>query len=100
MPSFLRPSGRKMTKRKDEMNREEIEKTIKDILVADFEVDAAKLTPDVDLFTELDLDSIDAVDLVVRLQQEVKRKVDPERFRKIRKLRDVVDAVEALLAEG
>lgn len=82
------------------MNREEIEKTIKDILVADFEVDAAKLTPDVDLFTELDLDSIDAVDLVVRLQQEVKKKVDPERFRKIRKLRDVVDAVEALLAEG
>ncbi len=82
------------------MNREEIETTIKDILVEDFEVDAAKLTPDVDLFADLDLDSIDAVDLVVRLQQEVKRKVDPAQFRKIRKLSDVVDAVEALLAQG
>ncbi len=82
------------------MNREEIEKTIKDILVEDFEVDAAKLTSDVDLFADLDLDSIDAVDLVVRLQQEVKRKVDPAQFRKIRKLSDVVDAVEALLAQG
>ena len=82
------------------MTRQEIEKTIKDILVADFEVDESKLTPDVNLFTELDLDSIDAVDMVVRLQQVVKKKVDPEQFRVIRKLSDVVDAVEKLLSEG
>ena len=82
------------------MTRQEIEKTIKDILVSDFEVDESKLTPDVNLFTELDLDSIDAVDMVVRLQQVVKKKVDPEQFRVIRKLSDVVDAVEKLLAEG
>jgi len=82
------------------MTRAEIEQTVKDILVSDFEVDASKLTPDVNLFAELDLDSIDAVDLVVRLQQEVKKKVDPEQFRQIRTLRDVVDAIEKLLAEG
>ena len=82
------------------MTRQEIEKTIKDILVSDFEVDESKLTPDVNLFTELDLDSIDAVDMVVRLQQVVKKKVDPEQFRSIRKLSDVVDAVEKLLSEG
>ena len=75
------------------MTKAEIEQKIKDILVSDFEVDAAKLTPDVNLFTDLDLDSIDAVDLVVRLQQEVKKKVNPEDFRKIRTLGDVVDAV-------
>lgn len=82
------------------MTKAEIEQKIKDILVSDFEVDAAKLTPDVNLFTDLDLDSIDAVDLVVRLQQEVKKKVNPEDFRKIRTLSDVVDAVEKLVAEG
>ena len=82
------------------MTRQEIEKTIKDILVSDFEVDESKLTPDVNLFTELDLDSIDAFDMVVRLQQVVKKKVDPEQFRSIRKLSDVVDAVEKLLSEG
>lgn len=82
------------------MMKAEIEQKIKDILVSDFEVDAAKLTPDVNLFTDLDLDSIDAVDLVVRLQQEVKKKVNPEDFRKIRTLSDVVDAVEKLVAEG
>jgi len=82
------------------MTKAEIEQKIKDILVSDFEVDAEKLTPDVNLFTDLDLDSIDAVDLVVRLQQEVKKKVNPEEFRKIRTLRDVVDAVEKLVSEG
>lgn len=82
------------------MTKAEIEQKIKDILVSDFEIDAAKLTPDVNLFTDLDLDSIDAVDLVVRLQQEVKKKVNPEDFRKIRTLSDVVDAVEKLVSEG
>ena len=74
----------------------EIEQKIKDILVADFECDAAKLTPDVNLFTELDLDSIDAVDLVVRLQQETGKKVNPESFRQIRTLRDGTEAVVKL----
>ena len=71
----------------------EIEQKIKNILVADFECDPARLTPDVNLFTDLDLDSIDAVDLIVRLQQETGKKVDPESFRQIRTLRDVTAAV-------
>lgn len=79
------------------MTEEEIQKTITDILVADFECDRSKLTPDVNLFTELDLDSIDAVDLVVRLQQETKKKVNPDDFRQIRTLRDVVQAVSKLV---
>ena len=75
----------------------EIEQKIKDILVAEFECDPARLTPDVNLFTELDLDSIDAVDLIVRLQQETGKKVDPESFRQIRTLRDVTTAVVQLV---
>ena len=59
----------------------EIEQKIKEILASDFECDPARLTPDVNLFTELDLDSIDAVDLVVRLQQETGKKINPEDFR-------------------
>ena len=55
------------------MTDAEIEQKIKDILVAEFECDPEKLKPETNLFTELDLDSIDAVDLVVRLQQETNR---------------------------
>ena len=79
------------------MSDAEIEKTIKDILVADFEADPAKLGPSTDLFADLDLDSIDAVDLVVRLQQEVGKKVDPADFRQLRTLSDVVAAVSKLV---
>ena len=79
------------------MTKQEIEKTIRDILVADFEVDPEKLKPETDLFVELDLDSIDAVDLIVRLQQETGKKVNPEDFRKIRTLKDVTEAVAKLL---
>lgn len=75
----------------------EIENTIKRILVEDFEVDAAALRPETNLFTELDLDSIDAVDLVVRLQQETGKKVNPADFKEIRTLQDVVRAVSKLV---
>lgn len=77
----------------------EIEARIKEILVKDFECDPARLVPEVNLFSDLDLDSIDAVDLVVRLQQETGRKVNPEEFRKIRTLADVTAAVKKLLAD-
>ena len=79
------------------MTEEEIQRTVTDVLVADFECDREKLTPDANLFADLDLDSIDAVDLVVRLQQVTKKKVNPEDFRQIRTLRDVVTAVFKLV---
>ena len=54
------------------MTDADIEKTIKDILVAEFACDPAALRPEVNLFTDLDLDSIDAVDLCMRLQKETR----------------------------
>ena len=79
------------------MTDQEIESTIKRILAEDFDVDADSLKPETNLFTELDLDSIDAVDLVVRLQQETGKKVNPEDFKQIRTLQDVVTAVSKLV---
>ena len=79
------------------MTDAEIEKTIKEILAADFDVDAASITPETNLFTDLDLDSIDAVDLVVRLQQETGKKVEPAEFKKLRTFGDVVAAVSKLV---
>ena len=79
------------------MTEAEIAKTIKDILAADFDVDAASVKPETNLFTDLDLDSIDAVDLVVRLQQETGKKVEPAEFKKLRTFGDVVAAVSKLV---
>lgn len=79
------------------MTQQEISDKIKSILVAEFDVDESSLKPETNLFTELDLDSIDAVDLVVRIQQETGKKVDPDDFRQIRTFADVVQAVDKLV---
>lgn len=79
------------------MTTSEIERKIKSILAAEFDVDVAALKPETNLFTELDLDSIDAVDLVVRIQQETGKKVNPDDFRQIRTFADVVQAVDKLV---
>ena len=79
--------------------KEEILKAIYDVLAGEFECDAAKLTPEARLFEDLDLDSIDAVDLVVRLQQQTGLKVKAEDFKAIRTLGDVADVIAKLAAE-
>lgn len=79
--------------------KEDILAQISDVLVDEFEIERAKLTPEVNLFQDLDLDSIDAVDLVVRLQQQTGLKVKPEDFKAIRTLGDVADVIVRLAAE-
>lgn len=81
------------------MKREDIEQKIKEILVSDFELDAEKLVPEAKLFEDLDLDSIDAVDMVVRLQQMTGLKVKAEDFKQIHTLKDIADVVEKLVNE-
>ncbi len=72
---------------------------IANVLEAEFEVPRAKLVPEAKLFEDLDLDSIDAVDLVVRLQQQTGLKVKAEDFKAIRTLGDVADVIVRLAAE-
>lgn len=79
------------------MTEAEIAKKIKDILAADFDVDSEALKPETNLFTDLDLDSIDAVDLVVRLQQETGKRVEPAEFKKLRTFGDLVAAVAKIV---
>lgn len=81
------------------MTRDEILASLSNTLEELFEVPAEKITLDAKLFEELDLDSIDAVDLVVKLQELTGRKIKPDQFKTVRTVGDVVDAVHALLAE-
>ena len=55
------------------------------------------ITPKARLYDDLDLDSIDAVDLAVRLQELTKKRIKPEQFKAVRTVEDVVDAVEQML---
>ena len=60
---------------------------------------AESLKPEAHLFTDLGLDSLDAVDMVVYLEEKIKLKVDAERMTQVRTLGDVYKLVEDLIAE-
>ncbi|WP_281545993.1 acyl carrier protein [Grimontia sp. SpTr1] len=81
-----------------EVNKAEIFEQVRDALVELFELDPADIIPEAKLYEELDLDSIDAVDLVVHLQNTTGKKIRPEEFKSVRSVQDVVDAVADLLA--
>lgn len=77
--------------------RDEIFDKLKSILVEDFEIEEEKIQAETNLFEDLELDSIDVVDLAVKLQGFTQKKIPPENFKQIRTINDVVLAVEELL---
>ncbi|MDW7693450.1 acyl carrier protein [Flammeovirgaceae bacterium SG7u.111] len=62
------------------MSNEEIIEKINGFIVDEFEVDEEKISPEADLKTTLDLDSLDYVDLVVEIENNFGFKVKPEDF--------------------
>jgi len=80
-------------------NREQILAMLTTILVDEFEIEAEAITPEANLYEELDLDSIDAVDLVIKLQQMTGKKIQPDAFKSVRTVNDVVNAIEGLVKD-
>lgn len=81
------------------MTRDEIQASLAGYLTEMFEVPAEKVVLDAKLYEDLDLDSIDAVDLVVKLQELTGKKIKPEQFKTVRTVGDVVDRVHELFHE-
>ncbi|AGH79966.1 acyl carrier protein [Psychromonas sp. CNPT3] len=82
-----------------QLNRDEIFVQVQDALVELFEVNKEDVLLETKLYEELDLDSLDAVDLVVHLQKLTGKKIKPEEFKLVRSVQDVVDAVANLLTD-
>lgn len=78
--------------------REDIFNHLRDLLVELFELQPEQITLDANLYQDLDIDSIDAVDLILKLKEYTGQKIQPQQFKHVRTVRDVVDAVEALLS--
>ncbi|ELI5733227.1 acyl carrier protein [Vibrio fluvialis] len=81
-------------------NKQQVFDQVKDALVELFEIDADDIQPDAHLYQDLDLDSIDAVDLVVHLQKVTGKKIKPEEFKAVRTVEDVVEAVTELFKDA
>jgi acyl carrier protein len=79
------------------MTKEELFIKLKTILTEEFELDAEKITLESKLYEDLELDSIDAVDLMVKMKEYVQGKIEPEQFKKVRTIEEVVDMLYPLV---
>ncbi|AOI62843.1 acyl carrier protein [Burkholderia territorii] len=82
------------------MTDAEILERIRAIFHENFAIEPERVTPDTHLFEELDLDSIDAVDLAIKLQEMTGKRIKPEEFKSVRTVGDVIAAVHVLLARA
>ena len=78
------------------MDKNELYDQLKNILTDQFELDESSITPDANLYDELELDSIDAVDLLVQLKNITGKKISPDDFKDVRTINDVIDALTDL----
>lgn len=81
----------------NKFTKEQIFEELKNILHEELEIEEDLIKGEANLFEDLELDSIDAVDIAVRMQRFTDKKLTPEEFKQIKTVDDVVNAVLALL---
>ncbi|MFL6694640.1 MAG: acyl carrier protein [Ramlibacter sp.] len=79
------------------MTKDDIRATIARIMEETFEIDPSRVTLDAKLYDDLEIDSIDAVDMIVQLKPIVGRRLEPDAFKSVRTVADVVDALYGML---
>lgn len=82
------------------MSKDEIFNKLKDILVSEFEIEEGAVTPSATLFDDLELDSIDSIDLIQKMKEfmSADTKIDPAIFKTVKNIQDVVDALVPYMA--
>lgn len=81
------------------MTPQELFQRISTILQDSFQIEAERITPQARLGEDLDIDSIDAVDLIVQLKPLFGRNLQPDAFKSVRTVQDVVDVLHGVLRD-
>jgi len=82
------------------LTRDEVLVNLTNLLETLFEVSREDIHLEAKLYEDLDLDSIDAVDLAIKLQEMTGKKIPPEKFKEVRTVGDIVEQVCDLVTEG
>ena len=78
------------------LSKDEIVNHIHQVLTDLFEVDALALQPSARLYDDLDIDSIDTIDLLIELKRLLGRDIDPQAFKNARTIDDVANVIIGL----
>ena len=79
-------------------SNDEVLERIRATLVQLFELDPAIVTPEARLFEDLEIDSIDVVDLMEEVRRYTGRKVTADDFRTVRTVGDLAAVMRRLTA--
>ena len=82
------------------MSKDQLQACVVDLLAEMFELDKSELTAESNLYADLDIDSIDAVDLAVKLKQLTGKRLQPDVFKTIRTIGDVVNALAGMTEQA
>lgn len=82
------------------MTKEQLLQRIAAILHETFDIEPSRVHPGARLGEDLDIDSIDAVDLIVQLKPLLGSALRPEAFKSVRTVSDVVEAVHHMMSKG
>ena len=80
------------------MTEQKIRDSLNKVLIRQIEIESADIQPHEHLYDNLGIDSIDAVDLIVRLKELTGLRTRPEDFKDVRTMDDVVQVVSSLAA--
>lgn len=78
------------------MQEDDLYREIRTFLVDQFEIEESAISMDADLGEELELDSIDAVDLMVHVKEVTGKKIPPEKFKEVHTIRDLMNTLSTL----
>ncbi len=79
-------------------SEQQVYDVLKNLLVTQFEVPEDKVKPEARIYEDFDIDSIDAVDMIVQLRPYLGgRRVSPEQFKQVRTMEDLVKVIAKLL---
>ena len=76
------------------LTQEQVNKKLRAWMEDLFEINPEDVQLDANLATDLDVDSIDAIDLVVKIKELTGKQVNPEDFKNVRTVQDVVTVIQ------
>lgn len=77
--------------------REDIFITLRTAMIELFELEPERVVLEANLYQDLEIDSIDAVDLIDHIKRKTGKKIAAEEFKSVRTVNDVVEAVYRLV---
>jgi acyl carrier protein len=75
------------------LDRNSVFKNVKELLISEFKLDPGLISLDKRINEDLELDSLDMVDMIIALSDQTGKKIDPSLFKDACTVQDLVDSV-------